>query len=300
MYFKNITLFLISVLLLSSCAMSKTFHRPQPLDRSIADYAYFTSGKDTTLIRYHQSTHHIDLLRPDSSLINQDYSIQNSYFESSSGNRLNLWVMTPKSGEIKATILHFHGSAANLINQYQAIAPLLDYGYQVFSFDYSGYGFSEGKASRKNVLADAYAALSHVYGHERSKSEILLLYGQSYGGYLAAVVGANSEDKIDGLIIEGAFSTHKAEARYTVPIVGNVVKNEAKAHVEIRTNRKPLLVIHSREDKRVPIKFGRKIFENAKEPKTFYEIDQKHIAGLQFYAEEIAAKIDQLLSGTGR
>ena len=208
---------------------------------------------------------------------------------------MNAWFLTPKEIKPIATIIHFHGSAGNLLSQYKTISPLIDYGFQIISFDYSGYGFSEGKATRKNAIEDAYSFLDFAKKHEHIKSTKLILYGQSYGGYLASIVGSNKQNDIDGIVIEGAFSSHKAEANYTVPVLGLIVKNEEKAVVEIRKNNKPVLVIHSTEDKKVPLKFGKKIFKNANQPKEFYEIDKPHILGLQYYSKEISKKIKMML-----
>jgi hypothetical protein len=56
------------------------------------------------------------------------------------------------------------------------------------------------------------------------------------------------------------------------------------------------LLIHSEEDKKVPIKFGKKIFDNANNPKEFYQIKKAHILGLQYYSQEIANKIKFMLN----
>ncbi|MEP3211431.1 MAG: alpha/beta fold hydrolase [Maribacter sp.] len=204
-------------------------------------------------------------------------------------------MLKPKGSKPKATIVHFHGSAMDILTQYQAISPLLKYDFQIITFDYSGYGFSTGKASRKNALKDAYSFLDFAKNHKQVRGSKLILYGQSYGGYLTAVVGANRQNEIDGIVIEGAFTSHKAEAKYEVPFWGNLVKNEKYADKEIQKNRKPVLIIHSKEDKKVPIKFGKNIYENANQPKEFYEIDKPHILGLQYYPKEIARKIDSLI-----
>ena len=123
----------------------------------------------------------------------------------------------------------------------------------------------------------------------------LIIYGQSYGGYLASIVGSNMQDDIDGIVIEGAFSAHKEEARHMSPFFGNLVKNGIKAENEIQKNFKPVLIIHSTEDKVVPYKFGEKIFKSANTPKEFYKIDKPHIMGLQYYSEEISNKIIALI-----
>lgn len=261
---------------------------------SIDKFKHVITGKDTTYINYNQNNKEIIFSTPSGTVINKNYTIKDTFFVSSNGNKLNGWLLTPKEMKPIATILHFHGSAGNLFTQYSAINPLVDYGFQVFTFDYSGYGFSEGKATRKNILNDAYSALNFVLKNHRINDN-LIIYGQSYGGYLASIVGSNKQNDIDGIVIEGAFSSHKAEANYTLPILGLIVKNEESATTEIRKNNKPVLVIHSADDKKVPLKFGKKIFKNANQPKEFYKIDKPHIFGLQYYSKEISEKIKIML-----
>ena len=78
-------------------------------------------------------------------------------------------------------------------------------------------------------------------------------------------------------------------------VIGNIVKNGLIAKDEIKKNKKPLLIIHSVDDKKVPIKFGKQIFENANSPKEFYEIDKPHINGLNYYSDEITGKIKGMI-----
>ena len=86
-----------------------------------------------------------------------------------------------KHVEPKYTILHFHGSGQFIFTQYRYMEPLVEQGFQVFVFDYSGYGFSGGKASRANVLNDGRAALDYLMTKEEVKATKLVLYGQSLG-----------------------------------------------------------------------------------------------------------------------
>ena len=286
--------FTFSILItLSSCSLSRTFHKPQKNLTSIDNFIYVVIGNDTSYVEYHEENNEINFRSSSGRLINQNYSIKDTFFVSANGNKLNGWLLSPINIKPVATILHFHGSASNLFFHYKTISPLVNQGFQVFTFDYSGYGFSEGKASRKNALADAYSALDFVQNHY--DYDQLIIYGQSYGGYLASIVGANKQSNIDGIVIEGAFSSHKKEANASLPVLGLLVKNEEIATEEIRKNEKPLLIIHSSEDKKVPLKFGLNIFEHANEPKEFYEIGQAHCQGLQYYSEEISKKIKMML-----
>ncbi len=162
-------------------------------------------------------------------------------------------------------------------------------------FDYSGYGSSEGKPTHKVVLEDAYSALNYLRKQEDLRASKIIVYGQSYGGYLAAIMGSNSQMSIDGIVIEGAFTSLREEAIHKASVFGNFVKKGIEADSQIRKNYKPLLVIHSKEDDMVPVEFGREIFLNANDPKEFYEIDGPHNSGLSKYSTEIAERIYQLI-----
>lgn len=280
----------------SSCAFNSKFHYPIKINRNVDELGVFSYGKDTLLFKYNEEAKSIDIKDNKGVSKHPNFTIEAFNFISSSGNKLHGWLLKPKTTKPIATIIHFHGSANDILTQYQAISPLIQYGFQIITFDYSGYGFSKGKATRKNTLKDAYSFLDFTKNYKRIKESKIILYGQSYGGYLAAVVGSNRQNDIDGIVIEGAFSSHKEEAKYEVPFWGNLVKNEEKADQEIKKNQKPVLIIHSAEDKKVPIKFGKKIYNNANQPKVFYEIDKPHIMGLQYYSKEISEKIETMLN----
>ncbi len=294
MKFKSFSLFVAVLFLICACSFNSTFHRPTQI-ATFDDSSQFYSEKDSLYVVYKPDSEEVILKDSGLNVINKKYTIQNKYFISSSGNKLNGWLLTPNYTETKATILHFHGSAGNLLSQYSLISPLIDFGYQIFMFDYSGYGSSEGKPTHEVVLQDAYSALNYLQKKVTEESKIII-YGQSYGGYLVSIVGSNSQQKIDALVIEGAFSSFKEQARHNASFLGNFVKRGIPADEEIKRNHKPLLIIHSREDQMVPIKLGRKIYDNANEPKEFYEIDGPHIGGLENYSNEIAIKINQMIN----
>ena len=166
-----------------------------------------------------------------------------------------------------------------------------------FMFDYSGFGFSEGKPTRVHVLADALAALDYIKTRQDVNNTKLVIYGQSLGGHLSAVVAAKRENDISGLVIEGAFSSHKDIGGHMVPFFGKLfVKQGYSAIKSIKNFHKPLLVIHSTEDQTIPFYMGKKIFDNANQPKEFYEVKKCHICAPIFFTEEIADKIKKMLN----
>jgi fermentation-respiration switch protein FrsA (DUF1100 family) len=290
----KIILLLFASLLLSSCAFNFAFFHPQKLPRGMN--ISYTIGNDTTttIVKIDTLTLQPTFFNKNKDTINFDYTIESVIFTSSNGNKLNGWMIKPKNQKIIGTLLHFHGSGANLFYHLRAISPLAKFGFQIFTFDYSGFGYSEGKATRKTVLEDAVASFDYILSREDVKNTKLMIYGQSYGAHLATIVGAKEQDKIEGMILEGGFTSHTDEANYKIPVLGNIVKQGVCAKKEITKFKKPVLIIHSKEDKMVPFYMGEKIYKNANEPKEFYPVDKQHLEALHFYSKEISAKIKRM------
>ena len=281
--------------LLASCSANKIFLQPTKIPVAIKK-ATLKTDKDTTVVFFTGDNHQPTFTNKGKDTLDLGYTIESVVFKSSNGNDLNGWFLKPKNQTAKITLLHFHGNGGSVFQQYQAISPLLKYGFQIFMFDYSGFGFSAGKATRENVLIDGLSALDYLKARQDTKDSKLIIYGQSLGGHLAAVVAKQREKDIDALVIEGGFSSHKDIAKSRGGFFGKlIVKEMYSGKAAIKDFHKPVLVIHSSEDKTVPFALGKKMFDNANQPKEFYEIKHCHICGPQFYADTISQKIKGLL-----
>ena len=224
------------------------------------------------------------------------FYIQGLLVDSSSGNKLVTWQAAPKENSNGISILLLHGNGGNILSNLGGVIALAKKGFRVSIVDYSGYGWSEGKATRDNVLADALSTLDVIHAQANADGEKLVLYGQSLGGHLAVVVASEQLDQVDAVAIEGAFSSHKAIAATHKGGLAKVFVSEPYSAMEsISGYTKPLLVIHSGDDEIVPISHGQELFEAANEPKEFMEIDQAHLAGLALYIDPIAEKITEMV-----
>jgi uncharacterized protein len=283
--------------LLGSCAFNFTYFRPIKLPKS--NFNFIQNDKillktDTIFVQMDTTSLQPTFKKRSKEIIDFGYSIESVIFKSSNGNNLNGWMLKPKGVKIIGTILHFHGSGANLFYHHEVISPLAKFGFQIFTFDYSGFGYSEGKPTRKFVIEDAISAYNYISSREDTKNTKMILYGQSYGVHLATVIGTKHQNDISGMVLEAGFSSHRDIANYTIPVLGYIVKQGICAKNEIKKFNKPLLVIHSKEDNRVPYYMSEKIYQNANEPKELYEVDKPHIEALHYYSEKISNKIKKM------
>ena len=278
------------------------FLQPDKLPSTLKQIKMRRSGKDSLVMIFSGSNFQPAIIKNRKDTVDSGFTIESVVFKSKSGNKLNGWFLTPKNIKAPITLLHLHGNSGSIVNQFGAVAPLIKNGFQIFVFDYSGFGFSEGKATRKNVLIDALSAVDYLKERNEVKGTKFVLYGQSLGGNLSAVVAAQRQDIIDGLVIEGGFSSHGDIAAHFVKkailfgFIGRIaVKPGYNSKKAIKKNKKPLLVIHSTEDKIVPFFMGTKIYEKANSPKEFYEIQKCHICGPYFYTDSISKKIIRMV-----
>ena len=131
-----------------SCSTNKIFLKPTKIPLT-AKKATLKTATDTTIIYFSGDAHQPTFTNKSRDTIDLGYTVESVIFKSANGNVLNGWFLKSKNEVSKITLLHFHGNEGSLFEQYQAIAPLMNYGFQIFTFDYSGYGFSEGKTTRK-------------------------------------------------------------------------------------------------------------------------------------------------------
>ena len=287
---------LILLIFLSSCTFNKLFYRPDRLPDNMTVTIHNTDKADTMLLHFEGPGHTAIFTDTKNNPKQLDYSVKTVSIASTDGNKLYGWLLTPNNfQDPKITLLFLHGNAGNIVSQVGFALPLVKRGFQVLLVDYSGYGFSGGKATRKNMLADGNAALRFLHNMKEAQNTRLMIYGQSIGGHLTYPVAVENEQILDGIITEGAPSSHKDIAAYQSGMFGFLarilVREEYSAFRSVKEFHKPVLVIHSTEDETVPFALGEKIYRNANSPKSFYQIEYGHILGPLFYADSISYKI---------
>jgi fermentation-respiration switch protein FrsA (DUF1100 family) len=205
-------------------------------------------------------------------------------FESTDGTRLNGWLIRAKnSGHGTGTVVHFHGCCNNITHDLPFIQWLTGEGLNVFTFDYRGYGRSEGKPSREGIHQDCLAAVEHVRGRPDLDASRILVLGQSLGGALAlATVGEGDRRGIRAVAVEGTFLSYRSVvnskmsgSRITYPLASLLVSDAHSPRHSIKSiSPIPLQIFHGVKDRVIPVELGRRVHAAAGEPKEFFEIEE--------------------------
>ncbi|MCX7818567.1 MAG: alpha/beta hydrolase [Kiritimatiellae bacterium] len=205
-------------------------------------------------------------------------------FRSADGTRLHGWFV-PARGARRGTVLHAHGNAQNLTAHFAFVDWLPARGYDVFAFDYRGYGRSEGRPTLRGALEDTRAALATVRALPEADANRLFVLGQSLGGALAlAALGREPTPPVRAVVVDSAFSSPRAIVRDVIgglpglqffagPLSRWLVSDEVSAEAVVgRLSPVPLLFIHGEADRVIPVGHSDRLFAAAREPKMYWRI----------------------------
>ena len=195
---------------------------------------------------------------------------QDISFQSVDGVNLHGWfVPTPGA---RATLLWFHGNAGNLSHRLDNIQRLLPLNLNIFIFDYRGYGKSEGEPDEKGIYKDSQAAYNKILELEGVTVNSLFLFGRSLGGICATETALNNPAR--GLILESTFTSASDMSRKIITLIplGWAIRSKLDAINKVPELKLPKLFLHGDRDEVIPFDLGRKLYEEASDPKSFYII----------------------------
>jgi fermentation-respiration switch protein FrsA (DUF1100 family) len=228
------------------------------------------------------------------------YAYEEVAFSSKDATELSGWFI-PATGKAQGTVIHFHGNSQNMSAHYSFVSWLPANGFNLFVFDYRGYGKSKGKLSRKGVYEDSVAAVEYIKSRTDIDQNRIILFGQSLGGAnVIAVAGSTEFEGIVGVVSESAFSSYKSAATdhagLLKPLAPLVIGNKFSPKKAVKNiSPTPLLIIHGTLDRVVAYKHAQKLFKEAAEPKTLWTIkDGRHTEALGKYRSEYAPQLHAL------
>ncbi len=201
---------------------------------------------------------------------NYGLPVEDVWFESADGLRLHGWWIAHRRA--RGTVLFCHGNAGNITHRIGAYRFLRRTGLNVLTFDYRGYGRSEGRPSERGVCADARSAHDFLVRELGEDPSRILLFGHSLGGAIA--IDTALHRPVAGLVSQSTFVDLREMARERYPRLPLhlAARSSFKSIRKVAALDLPKLFIHGTSDETIPFSHGQRLFEEAAGPKEWYAI----------------------------
>lgn len=206
-------------------------------------------------------------------------------FVSRDGTRLSGWFI-PSLGAARGTVIHFHGNAQNMTSHFSFVSWLPSQGFNLFVFDYRGYGRSAGSPDRRGVYEDCQAALNYISSRPGIDHGRLLVLGQSLGGANAlAALGSVPRSGVRAVAIDSSFCSYRSIVRDklgAMPLLSllrhplsYLLTDDRYSPEEViaRIAPTPILIVHGTADSVIPYRHGKRLFELAADPKQLWTVE---------------------------
>ena len=200
-------------------------------------------------------------------------------FQVLSGGRYHLqtWFMpaTPEAAYKDWVLILAHGNAGNLSHRQSLYQTWLHLGFNVLTFDYRGYGSSEGRPSEAGTYEDLRAVMAWAQDKGYSRERIVLL-GKSLGGGVVSEVA--KDGNAAGLILHSTFTSIPDVGAELFPFLPvrllSTIRHDTCA--KLHELELPVLILHSPEDSLIQFHHAERNFEAARIPKWLREISGDH------------------------
>lgn len=165
------------------------------------------------------------------------------------------------------TIIYSHGNAEDLGLIKPWLHELNALGFNVLSYDYQGYGTSEGKPTEKNSYADIETSYKYLVDKIKVNPQKIILYGRSVGAGVA--IDLAQKYPVAGLILESSFVS-AFRVRTVIPLLPFDKFNNLQ---KIKNIQVPVLYIHGVDDQIIPIWHSKKLLQITPQVKDYFWVD---------------------------
>ncbi len=210
------------------------------------------------------------------------------------GETLDGWFV-PAKPEARGLVIFFHGNAGNIAHRLDYLRMFHELGLATLIVDYRGYGLSSGNPTEQGTYLDAEATWRHATQVLGFAPGHIVIFGESLGGAVATSLAA--KNRPGALVLASTFTSVPDMGADLYPILPIRLLANIRYETLSRLSQIacPLLVIHSKNDDIIPFSHGRRLFEAARSPKQFIEIEGGHNEGFIFGREDWVRQLDGFL-----
>ncbi|MBV9126008.1 MAG: alpha/beta hydrolase [Planctomycetes bacterium] len=184
------------------------------------------------------------------------------------------WCPTDHWDKSQGALLYCHGTYGNLSLPTNDVRPWQrELGAAVLTFDYPGYGRSEGQPSEEGCYAAAEAAFEWLTQIQQVAPEHVLLVGNSLGGGPAVELADRHPHR--ALVLCRTFTSIPDMAQVQCPWLPArwLVRNHFENLAKIGRCAGPVFIVHGAADRLIPPSQGKDLFEAAPGPKEFILVE---------------------------
>ena len=208
-------------------------------------------------------------------------------FKNTDGDELHGWMVPGRVGA--PLILYFHGNMSNVTHGLEKIELMHDLGFSVFTFEYRGYGESDGHPLfEDDFYRDARAAMLWLERHGWDESQ-MIYYGHSMGSAVAIQLAL--EQPPLGLLLESSFSSFAEMFKLRAPFVymfGGWSFKEFNNIPKMPKLKSPIIFVHGEDDDIVPSWMSDKLYSYSPWPKKLILVPgANHIDSVTMGAAEV-------------
>jgi pimeloyl-ACP methyl ester carboxylesterase len=179
---------------------------------------------------------------------------------------------TAPTGSSARRVVVFHGNAGHaLYRQYFAAGFLAqDADWQVYLFEYPGYGARPGSPSESDIKAAATDALEDMLADDPRP---LYLVGESLGSGVAAYLAENFQAQVGGMLLVTPFTSlpDVASQHYGLLPVRALLSERYDSLQALGHYHGPVGFLIAANDEIVPAALGRKLYDSYRGPKWLHE-----------------------------
>jgi fermentation-respiration switch protein FrsA (DUF1100 family) len=183
--------------------------------------------------------------------------------QTSDGEKIVAWHVPPHVG--KPVIIFFHGNGDILAWRVPWFREMIAGGTGLIAVSFRGYAGSSGSPTEAGLLQDAEAA--YAFAIQRYSPERIVVWGFSLGTGPAVALAANR--RIGKLILEAPYSSIADVAAAAFPFVPArwFIRDQFHSDQRIVNVTAAVLIMHGERDRTIPIRFGERLYELARQPK---------------------------------
>ena len=171
----------------------------------------------------------------------------------------------------RGVVFFLHGNGGNLESWTSGVKFYQRVNYDLFMFDYRGYGKSTGAIESEAQLHEDVRTLwnriAPLYADKRK-----VIYGRSLGAALAARLATDAEADLVALVSPFESMLTMADAQYPI-VPARLVRYPFRNDLAVPAIEAPILFVHGDRDELIPLEHSHRLLERAITPSRLLVIE---------------------------